>query len=438
MKFSLIFLLNLVFICSRNLLGIIDLFRHGARTPLTVDSLGFDILNLKWQQEKGDLTNIGLRQLYLSGARLRDRYAKDNKLFSEKFDKEEFIMMSTDVNRTILSAYSKLLGIFPGFDNSAILLNNTNYTIKMPQIVPVQVISYPSVLFQIDEKGVCKGFNEEFFADKDNNLLLKIDTIVKINYSVELFEKTLFPKLEPNLRLSRSDLHERLNDNPRFIYHLSDALLCAMTENIDISYLGLSTSNITFFRNYKDFFLLNGKRTDYHLKLMVVPLFDKIIEMSEHFLSKKYKLKYISYSSHDTNLVTLLRVFKLMINNMEDVVIPFASELIIEVFDDGNLNLIWNGQVLFEISINDFKSKRNNFLLSPKEFNDFCGFTTDDNINGNLFIFKIFVFFIVFDCFLLMILFIIFLTEKRKTRRRNIDSNFTEVMLVSDKLNNKV
>jgi len=434
---SLLFLLKLVIIGSRKLLGIINLFRHGARTPLTIDSNGYDLLNLKWNQESGDLTNVGIRQLYLSGTRIRDIYIKENKLFSEDFKKEEFMMMSTDVNRTILSAYSQLQGIFPGNNNSRIEINESRSIVNLPQIVPVQVMAYPSIIFQIDDKNVCKGFNDEFFADNDNKELFKIETIIKINHYVDLFEKTIFPKLESKLRLSKSDLKERNNDNPRFIYHISDALVCALREKIDISFLGLSPANITFFLDYKDFFLLYGKRTDNVLKIMVIPFFDKIIELTEGFLSNTNNLKYVGYSYHDKNLVTLFRVLKMMLNNLEDVVIPFASELIIEVFDDGLMNFVYNNRPWFEITIQDFKLKRNNFLMSTTEFNNFCGFSNRDDKNDYSNEPKIIVILIITNVFLFSILIILF-KKKMRNNTNDVDSQLKEMMLVDKKLNYKV
>jgi hypothetical protein len=422
--------MKISFSFSRKLLGVIDFFRHGARAPLTINSNGFDILNLYWEHEKGSITSTGLRQLYLAGVRIRETYINNNNLISSTFDPDQVGISSTDLNRTILSAYSRLNGMFPTSELFSVFDPSSNSIIFLPQIVPVLAISYPSVLFQIDDKGVCKGFNSEFFADKDSHLLFPINTVVKINYWVQQFENTIFPSLKSKLRLSENDLRERKNDNPRFIYHIADALICAMTEGRDISSLGLSSENITFFKNYKDFFLINGKRTDYQLKLMAVPLYDNIIEIAERFLSGNSTMKYIGYSIHDKNLITLYRTLRLIIKDIKTITFHFACELLIEVYDDGGMNFLFNNENLFEMSIKDLKTNRNDLLISKTDFNNFCGLDIENY--GHTSISKLFVFFIVFDSLLIIILFIFIFVDGKMKSSKVGDSNFKEIMLLEN------
>lgn len=61
----------------------------------------------------GDLTQSGERQHYLQGTRFRKNYGDVQGFLSEKFDPREFMIMSTDFNRTIMSAYSEILGYYP-------------------------------------------------------------------------------------------------------------------------------------------------------------------------------------------------------------------------------------------------------------------------------------------------------------------------------------
>lgn len=433
--FVICLVLNISLSFSQKLIGIIDLFRHGARTPLTVDSQGFDILNIKWEYGKGTLTNIGIRQHYLAGVNIRDKYINQKKLIGEYFNPDQFSLSSTDVNRTLVSAYSRILGIFPSlrYDYNS-NMNFTHLILDFPQIVPVQAINYPSIVFQIDDNGVCKGFKDEFFLDKDNNLNFPVKTILKIHYYTELFEKTIYPILKQKLRLSKKDLKERREDNPRFIYHISDAILCAITEKKDISRLELSYNNITFFKEYKDYFLVYGKRSDNHLKIMSVPLMDKIIEITDRFLSKTDKLKYVGYSIHDKNLITFYRVLKLMTKGLRDISFQFASELIIEVYDDGTMKMIFNNNSFLNISINEFKEKRNKHLLSKEQFNDFCGFINylDDKL---LFSNKgILIVFIIIDCVLACII-LVLIKIRNKNESNNIEVK--EVVLLEKKLINE-
>ena len=84
--------------------GIILLFRHGAKAPM--DSSW----DASWGGLYGQLTNVGMRQKLLRGAYLSKLYPK----FFAAYDAEKVYIRSTDVNRTIMSAYSLMLGAYDG------------------------------------------------------------------------------------------------------------------------------------------------------------------------------------------------------------------------------------------------------------------------------------------------------------------------------------
>lgn len=54
-----------------------------------------------------------MRQRYLLGRYAREKYTEKYKLFSPDYVQGEVYVQSTDVNRTIQSGYSELLGIYP-------------------------------------------------------------------------------------------------------------------------------------------------------------------------------------------------------------------------------------------------------------------------------------------------------------------------------------
>lgn len=62
---------------------------------------------------QGELTNVGIRQHFLLGAELRQRYIEGKKLLQMRFNASEVYFRSTDVNRTLISAESQVLGLYP-------------------------------------------------------------------------------------------------------------------------------------------------------------------------------------------------------------------------------------------------------------------------------------------------------------------------------------
>lgn len=88
----------------------LEITRHGARTPV---GKGSKLLNTTWETGEGQLTWTGERQHYLQGVRLRKKYIDELKFLPEEFDPRYFYIRSTDYNRTIMSAYSQMLGLYP-------------------------------------------------------------------------------------------------------------------------------------------------------------------------------------------------------------------------------------------------------------------------------------------------------------------------------------
>lgn len=86
--------------------------RHGARSPyLLVENPVVN--NSTWLKGLGQLTSNGERQHFLLGQKQRKTYIDGHKLLSDTFDPREIYIISTDVNRTIMSAYSEINGWYP-------------------------------------------------------------------------------------------------------------------------------------------------------------------------------------------------------------------------------------------------------------------------------------------------------------------------------------
>ena len=84
-----------------------ELVRHGARAPFDDRKAQF------FKVDEGMLTAEGMRQRYLLGRHSRERYTKTYPLLSEEYDPSEFYIQSTNVNRTMQSGYSELMGLYP-------------------------------------------------------------------------------------------------------------------------------------------------------------------------------------------------------------------------------------------------------------------------------------------------------------------------------------
>lgn len=84
--------------------------------------------NAKWEYGMGQLTATGMQVLDILGKAMRQRYVVDHQLISPMFNVSEYVVRSTDYDRTIQSAQSLLLGLFP----RGLVLNSS--------VVPVHVM----------------------------------------------------------------------------------------------------------------------------------------------------------------------------------------------------------------------------------------------------------------------------------------------------------
>ena len=108
LQFSI--LMTIVSSISSEIIFVFEQFRHGARGSVFATPPNYvDRYNVLWGGN-GELTGVGMRMHYLLGVRNRIKYKN---LISSKYDPREILVMSTDQNRTILSAQSQLLGMFP-------------------------------------------------------------------------------------------------------------------------------------------------------------------------------------------------------------------------------------------------------------------------------------------------------------------------------------
>ncbi|CAF1224512.1 unnamed protein product [Rotaria sordida] len=85
------------------------LFRHGERTP--VKTFPTDPIQEKdWPNGFNQLTIAGIEQQYRLGKYLRSRY---NSILSTNYVTSEIYVRSTNYNRTLISAQSNLIGLYP-------------------------------------------------------------------------------------------------------------------------------------------------------------------------------------------------------------------------------------------------------------------------------------------------------------------------------------
>ncbi|XP_058794915.1 venom acid phosphatase Acph-1-like isoform X3 [Phymastichus coffea] len=107
--------LQIIHSCSKMKLELVQLFRHGARTPIKeelkifsyIDESSYEPLGL------GTLTNTGKKQMYELGKFLRERYSE---FLGANYKSDHVYAYSSDTDRTKMSLQLVLAGLYPPID----------------------------------------------------------------------------------------------------------------------------------------------------------------------------------------------------------------------------------------------------------------------------------------------------------------------------------
>lgn len=111
-KISLLVLLSVLSIealAADKLIFALDIIRHGDRTPLT----SIPKAPHKWSGDPGQLTPLGMQQEYQLGVKMHKRYIEKSHLLPANYQQNTLYVRSTDYDRTLMSAQSLLLGLYP-------------------------------------------------------------------------------------------------------------------------------------------------------------------------------------------------------------------------------------------------------------------------------------------------------------------------------------
>uniref|UniRef100_A0A7E4V0H5 Histidine acid phosphatase n=1 Tax=Panagrellus redivivus TaxID=6233 RepID=A0A7E4V0H5_PANRE len=104
-------------VCADQLVLVQSVFRHGDRTPegrYPTDPYKESF----WPASYGELTTVGMQQQLTQGLKLRARYQVEENFLPKDYKDFNIYVRSSDVNRTLMSAYSQLEGFFSASSNT--------------------------------------------------------------------------------------------------------------------------------------------------------------------------------------------------------------------------------------------------------------------------------------------------------------------------------
>ena len=130
---------------------IINLFRHGARTPTKMRP---EFGKFFTTSEPGKLTQNGFRQMVMLGKVLRDLYVNNKSPEFEKFIElekinEQFLLISSPYPRAIESGIAYSLGLFPEYLYKIYDVNNL---LQEDNPIPPIIMDKPEEIKRLTEK----------------------------------------------------------------------------------------------------------------------------------------------------------------------------------------------------------------------------------------------------------------------------------------------
>jgi len=334
---SILIFATIVYAESPDLL--IELFRHGARAP---DRATYDTEKY-WVNRLGQLTPVGMRMHYVLGASMRERYPD----LLSKYDPQKVYVRSTDLDRTLMSAYSHMQGIFqqsgPEIEKNIDLSNLQSESVKEiltgRNALPGKAQSVPIYSLFNAEDHLLRGFHhcerqsqyrKQNMEDPKTISLEKNEMKEVVQY---LAGKGIKATDIPGLR------------------DVGEAAISHKFENINLP-AGISTDS-QFFKDvkfaYEYYYAKAHEGLPIQRTLYAVPILESIVTYIDDFLTGKTPRNAIFLSAHDTTLMSLLAAFNIttadcLVENYRDekagkpiknphcVYPQYASNVIFEVY----------------------------------------------------------------------------------------------------------
>jgi len=315
------------------LIFVAHLSNVGARFPNRIPA--------SWVKAPGELTHVGMRQLYLLGRELRKQYIEDKGLLGEQYNPTEYLLRAASYNMTttIASANAFARGLYlPGSGYSlnsdeikrAVPPNNsTNYTEFQRELRNAALLNFFDSVPVLSYGG---GPDYGLAAAKYcNNLEKLIQSRADQNDTLERRRDELNQRCAQGVYKELSQVFKKSIQDMQTALEYRDYIISAKYYGQDygqISEAGLrQLDEIYSFVKYEEYFedpmvariISNGVIGE------IVDLINKTMEGNEK------RVKMASYFVENNNILALLRLLQ---HNASTgyVQIPFASSLQLEMY----------------------------------------------------------------------------------------------------------
>ena len=396
MQISLLLLFLAVFhssVRSEDLKLVITLARHGIREG--------EINMQTGAKTNQDLTAPGMRQQYLLGEYLAQKYRQNHSNFWDTtYDPYKFYVRASNSDRTLISAQSQLLGIFPFGTGPNITVNDPE-RIQPPLNLTVDVskLGQAAVLNNYQPVAIMSTNEELDFLLRSyySSTCPKLDKL-RADRKTDAFYQNIAQQLGPVVAEIRSTMNisskiklDTLDDLSNFY----DALLAIYYNGRDpgLDLNGELFRKIQYLAEFQYLYVLHGNTT--LLQIGLSPIIQEIISNIDGVLSGASQLQGVTFVGHESTLMGMLTALNVSshqcvidyfnANKSHDANCfgkpIFSSHFEFEVYTNNSSPYIrtwYNGQELdlcngTPCSYSRFKSMLNPYVVTKAQYRDMCG-----------------------------------------------------------------
>ncbi|KAK6752588.1 hypothetical protein RB195_003793 [Necator americanus] len=300
---------------SRELVFVQAIWRHGDRAPLSLPYPRDPYTESAWQRGWQQLTNIGMNQLNELGKYFRTRY---NSFLPSHFIPSQVYIRSSDSDRALTSAQAFLSGFYPAEGSFQWEKGNSWQPIPVHAATPGD----PDLLLK-PASTYCKNYDT--LVDSDDKKQADVYNVKNADLFKLLGEQTgiknfSYVNVNKIYDVNRELIHNMTERQPAWVFQKWP------------EYNGSGTMDIiTELRRIRMMTRFNSPQKS---KLVGGYLLNNWVQNAQKVANGSMDVpqKMLLLSSHDTALLALMYAM----NVANDLMVPYGSALIMEIYKDNN------------------------------------------------------------------------------------------------------